>query len=259
MIMPKIHSLYYHNPKPEWVERMVRYHLHCGYRFISIEELLEILKRGQSIKEKLAFLSFDDGWQGNLHLLPIIERYNLPVCIFVATEPLVSGNFWWEYVTYESGYNQMLKFKKLPYSEFCQQLNGYKQRNPIPRSAMTVEELCTLSHHPLVSIQSHTVNHPILTSCPDDILENELVASKSTLENLTGRNVFALSYPNGSLTTREIKATMRHYALAFTTEQNHISVNDNLFTLPRYALTGQYYRDLLKLWGIWKYLKRLIK
>lgn len=257
--MNTIHSLYYHNPDMTGFEKMVKYHKRHGYRFISITELYEILLKKESFSEKMAFISFDDGWQGNLRLLTIIEKYNVPICIFVATEPLVSGNFWWEYVTYESGYNQMLKFKKLPYSEFCQQLNGYKQRNPIPRSAMTVEELCTLSHHPLVSIQSHTVNHPILTSCPDDILENELVASKSTLENLTGRNVFAFSYPNGSLTTREIKATMRHYALAFTTEQNHISVNDNLFTLPRYALTGQYYRDLLKIWGIWKRLKSILR
>ena len=259
MRMPKIHSLFYHNPKPKCVERMVRYHLRCGYRFISIKELLEMLKCGQPIKEKLAFLSFDDGWQGNLHLLPIIEKYHLPVCIFVVTEPLVSGNFWWEYVLQELGYDKLELYKKLPYEEFICRLGGYKKRYKLSRSAMTVEELTNISHHPLVSIQSHTVTHPILTSCPDDVLEKELSDSKSELEKFIGQPVFAFSYPDGAHTEREIQAVKRHYAIAFTTEQKEISLSDGIYTLPRCALTGKYYRDLLKVWGIWKYLKRIMR
>jgi peptidoglycan/xylan/chitin deacetylase (PgdA/CDA1 family) len=254
-----IHSLYYHNPDPNGFEKMVKYHKRHGYRFISVEELYDLLSTGIPIKEKLAFISFDDGWQGNLRLLPIIEKYNVPICIFVTTEPLVSGNFWWEYVVHNIGYVKMLDFKKLPLSEFYQRLVEYKQHTLLQRSAMTIDNLVTLSHSSLVSIQAHTVNHPILTSCPDVVLENELADSKSTLRNLTGKNVFAFSYPNGCLTSREIEAAKKHYALAFTTEQKHISTNDNLYTLPRYALTGQYCRDLLKIWGVWKRLKCILR
>lgn len=43
----------------------------------------------------------------------------------------------------------------------------------------------------------------------------------------------------------------------FTTEQNNISVKDDIYVLPRYAPTGSFARDLLKVLGIWKYLRRI--
>ena len=41
----------------------------------------------------------------------------------------------------------------------------------------------------------------------------------------------------------------------FSTKPNNISASADLYTLPRYALTGDYMRDLLKMYGIWKYIK----
>lgn len=87
----------------------------------------------------------------------------------------------------------------------------------------------------------------------------ELSESKSYLESLTGKEVFAFSYPNGSLTSREVDACRDYYKLAFTTEQRNISLDDDVFLLPRYALTGDYYRDLLKVKGIWKILKGICR
>lgn len=256
--MRKIKSLYYHNPKAQGFEKMVVYYKNKGYRFISIEELYTILSEKKQIREKLVFVSFDDGWRGNLQLIPIIEKYNVPICIFVATEPLKSGNYWWEYVKNERGLKYMIGFKNLSYSKFYQELEGFKKRNILSRSSMTVDEMITICKHPLITIQSHTVNHPILTNSPDDILEMELRDSKSQLEGLTDNRIFAFSYPNGSLSTREVDACKKHYKIAFTTEQRHIDLNDDIFLLPRYALTGDFYRDLLKVWGIWKFIKKLL-
>lgn len=254
--MRTIHSLYYHNPNPDGFERMIKYYKWRGYRFISINELRDVLNKKINSTEKLAFISLDDGWQGNLRLIPVIERYNVPICIFVAMQPIESGNFWWEYVAKEMGYKQMFEFKKLPYKEFLKQLYEIKQRNPLNRSAMTTDELIQASKHPLVSIQSHTVNHPILTNVPLDVLNYELDESKKQIENLLHKNVFAFSYPNGSLTSREVDACKRYYDIAFTTEQRNINSNDNLLLLPRYALTGDFKRDLLKVWGFWKWIKK---
>ena len=44
----------------------------------------------------MAFISLDDGWRGNLKLLPIFEKYKVPMCIFITTGPIESGNYWWE-------------------------------------------------------------------------------------------------------------------------------------------------------------------
>lgn len=256
--MHTIKSLYYHNPSVQGFEKMVAYYQKRGYRFIDLQELYDILGKRKPLTEKLAFVSFDDGWQGNFQLIPIIEKYQVPICIFVATEPLESGNFWWEYVAKYMGVKKMFQFKNLPYGEFYKQLAEIKKRISLKRSAMTQEQVMKLVRHPLVTIQSHTVNHPILTHVPDDILHSELNDSKVILERITGEEIFAFSYPNGSLTSREVDACKLHYKLAFTTEQRDIKLGDDLFLLSRYALTGQYHRDLLKVWGIWKWLKKIL-
>ena len=139
--MNTIKSLYYHNPNSMGFEKMIVYYIRKGYRFIDLEELYTILKTKKTIREKLVFISLDDGWKGNFQLIPVIEKYHVPICIFVATEPLVSGNYWWEYVMKEMGIKQMFEFKKLPYTDFYKQLAEIKKRNLLERSSITKEEL----------------------------------------------------------------------------------------------------------------------
>ena len=255
--MNKIKSLYYHNPAADGFQKMIAYYKRRGYRFISVEELKHMLLAHKPIAEKLIFVSFDDGWRGNLKLLPIIEKYEIPICIFVATEPLLDGNFWWEYVYKTLGQKGVERYKQMPYIDFSDNLLQIKDLVALSRSALTVDEIKMLSHHPLVSIQSHTVTHPILTNVTQLQLEKELSDSKVIIERLIGKEVFAFSYPNGSLSNRETEMCKRYYSMAFTTEQNNISIKDDIYALPRYALTGSFARDLLKVWGIWKYLRRI--
>lgn len=90
-------SLYFHDPSPELFEQIVAWCKRNAYRFIDINECYNILSNKTKIDEKVVYFSFDDGWNSNLMLLPIIEKYNVPITIFVATEPIDSGNYWWEY------------------------------------------------------------------------------------------------------------------------------------------------------------------
>lgn len=217
-----------------------------------------ILSEKRPIKEKLGFISLDDGWQSNLQLIPVIEKYNAHLCIFVATEPLTSGNYWWEFITKDRGREGMIKFKSLPFDEFYNQLANAKNSIHLERSSMTIEELKEISAHPLVSIQSHTVNHPILTNVPEDVLENELIDSKRFLETLCNKEMFAFSYPNGSLSEREVNAVGKAYKIAFTVEQRHITMQESIFLIPRVSLTGEYYKDLLKIYRIWPIIKNFV-
>lgn len=255
----KIISFYYHDPIVEGVKKMIQHYQKRGYRFISVEELLKIMLAGKPIKERLAFLSLDDGWKQNFELLPVIEKYQVPICIFVSTQPVVEGNFWWEYVGKVRDKDGVNKFKLLPYEEFNCQLAEIKKTITLPRSAMTIDEVKEISKHPLVSIQAHTVNHPILTSVPDDVLEKELRDSKRILEDWTGKIIIAFSYPNGRNTIRESEMTRKYFDIAFTTIQQHIRIEDDIMLLPRYSLTGQWPRDLLKVKGIWWKLKEFVR
>lgn len=255
----RILSIYYHAPILEGIENIIKHYQKRGYRFISVEELYEIMQIGKPLAEKLAFMSLDDGWKQNFELLPLIEKYQVPVCIFVSTQPVIDGNFWWEYVGKVRDKEGVNQFKLLPYEEFYKQLNDIKKIITLPRSAMTVDEVKEISKHPLVSIQAHTVNHPILTSVPDDVLEVELSDSKKILEEWTGKKVIAFSYPNGRNTIRESEMARKYFDISFTTIQKHISISDDIMLLPRYSLTGQWPRDLLKVMGIWWRLKHIVQ
>lgn len=255
----KITSFYYHAPIVDGVEKIIRHYKKRGYRFISVEELLKIMQAGKPVKEMLAFLSLDDGWKQNFDLLPVIEKYQVPMCIFVSTQPVIEGNFWWEYVEKVRDKEGVNQFKLLPYDEFYRQLDEIKKKITLQRSAMTIEEVKEISKHPLVSVQAHTVNHPILTSVPDDVLEMELRGSKKILEEWIEKKIFAFSYPNGRNTARESEMARKYFDISFTTIQKHISIDDDIMLLPRYSLTGQWPRDLLKVKGIWWKMKSLVR
>lgn len=253
----KIISLYYHDPIVSGFEKMIKYWQRRGYRFISMDEMRDIMLSKKEPQEKLAFITLDDGWKQNLELLPIIEKYNVPISIFISIQPIIEGNFWWEYAGKVYDKQEVNEFKLLPYEEFYKQLSAIKEKVTLTRSAMTIDEVKQISKHPLVSLQAHTINHPILTSVPDDVLEMELKDGKEILESWIGKRVYAFSYCNGRNTERESGMARKYYDIAFTTVQNNIHVTDDIMLLPRFSLTGQWPRDLLKVKGIWWKMKHL--
>lgn len=251
--MSTIKSIYLHNPTPTQLERILRYMLRGGYRFLNIDELYCYLTGCNAIKGRLAFLSFDDAWRSNLQLIPIIERFNVPITIFAPTEPLESGNYWWEYVPRE----EREGVKRLCYADFCKRIDKARSKTHLERSCMTADEIKALANHPLVSIQSHTITHPILTAMPDDLAEKEIKESKERLETIIGREVNYFSYPNGSYREREVKVARNTYRMAFTTDLHYIARHNDLLALPRIELTGRFYRDLLKLYNVWPILRKI--
>lgn len=90
-------SLYFHDPLPESFEDVILWCKKKGYDFVHIDEITDYVKGEPSNHKKMVHFSFDDGWQTNKTLIPIIEKYNVPITIFVPVEPLESGNFWWNY------------------------------------------------------------------------------------------------------------------------------------------------------------------
>lgn len=251
--MKSIKSIYYHRPTPTQLERTIKWLQSNGYRFISCQELYDCVTNKHPIKEKLVFLSFDDAWQSNLLLIPVLEKYNVPVTIFTPIEPIESGNYWWEFVPKE----ECEHFKTLGYDEFCGRIENLKQQQKLTRSCMAEDEIICLANHPLVSIQSHTLTHPILTSQPKDLMEKEIKDSKERLENLIGQSVDFFSYPNGSFSKREVECARSVYKMAFTTELRHITRNDDILALPRIEVTGLYFRDKLKFYRVWPVLRKI--
>ena len=118
---------------------------------------------------------------------------------------------------------------------------------------MTREELVNFSKW--VSIGSHTVTHPILVNCKDEVIKFELNKSDSILKSW-GLNVNkTFAYPNGSYNTNVVSILREtKYEYAFTTKAQIIELNtDNNYTIPRICIPDNFgkYENLARMSGIW--------
>lgn len=253
-------SLYFHDPSAEAFEKIVLWCRKRNYNFVHIDSITNYVAGAVPKHKKMVHFSFDDGWLTNKALVPIIEKYNVPITIFVPVEPLISGNFWWNYVyNYYKNTNVVEQFKTYNQEKFNSEVLSIKQKMKLDREALTLDELKELNKHPLINIQSHTYTHPILTNVDDISLEYELSNSKKELADLLGKEITVLSYPNGSFSQREVKCAARNYSCAYTTEEYYPRQGGNLYLIPRIGLTDNYWSNLSKMVGAWKYLKLLLK
>lgn len=251
-------SLYFHDPLPESFEDVILWCKKKDYDFVHIDEITDYVKGEPSKHKKMVHFSFDDGWQTNKTLIPIIEKYNVPITIFVPVEPLESGNFWWNYVF--AKHKSLAKVEELKtYDEekFNSEVNNIKQEIKLDREAVTFDELKEMSKHPLINIQSHTYNHPILTNVNDKQLDFELCESKKYLSTLLNKEINTFSYPNGSFGKREENAVSKYYQCGYTTEEKFVQPGSNLYRIPRTCLVDNYWSNLSRIVGAWKLLKKI--
>ena len=109
---------------------------------------------------------------------------------------------------------------------------------PIPPAtsrAMTAEELKNLTGDDLITIGSHTVSHPALTSLPPAQQQAELHDSRQTLTEILGQPITILSYPHGD-NDAEIRQLARQagYQLACASQNGIVHKRQDPFALPRF-------------------------
>ena len=74
----------------ETFERRMRILRKRGLAVVSLDEAIERL-RGGTITNSETVITFDDGWASNLLVMPILEHYRFPACIYITTEHLSAG------------------------------------------------------------------------------------------------------------------------------------------------------------------------
>ncbi len=261
---PKFLSIYFHDVKPDVFERVVKWCVKRGYSFISLKDLMSVLDGEKIMDGKFVFVSFDDGRKGNLDLIPLFEKYNIPVTIFCSVKPIVEGGgFWWDYVLKKTGSKKIVEsMKKLSEEQFLKEINKIKQEEHIDRSAVTIEQLIEMDKNKWIDIQSHTMTHPILTNLSYESLKWELEASKIYLERQLNKKIFAFSYPNGSFSSREVEETRKFYTCAVSTEEIYPKPGCSMFLIPRIVQDDEFWPNLARIKGTWQIVssfKKIIK
>jgi poly-beta-1,6-N-acetyl-D-glucosamine N-deacetylase len=253
-------SIYFHNPSKQLFEKILKWLVKKKYKFISIQKLDYFIQNKLKAK-KLVFISLDDGWKGNLDLLKSIEKFKVPIIIFVPIGAVIEGNYWWEYAMQKdqhgySGVEKLEDFKCLPEDLFKEKIKILKSKFNLKRSCITLDDLKKIKEHELITIGSHTVTHPILTKCSIETKTHELMESKLVLSKWLEREIDFLSYPNGNYDDDTIEIAQRcAYKLAFTTNPGKIDVEKvNAYLIPRNAMydKGGYFENISKILGIWQ-------
>ncbi len=123
-----------------------------------------------------------------------------------------------------NGVRQSLK--RMPDRERLRTLRlvGYRETREYPdRQALSHGEIDTLKG--LIDFQSHTRFHPVLPACPMERAEKEIIGSKKELDERFGLSVFALAFPNGAYTRREMELGGQRVAVHLSLE-GYLAVHD---------------------------------
>jgi peptidoglycan/xylan/chitin deacetylase (PgdA/CDA1 family) len=147
-----------------------------GYQVVSLQEGLELMKNGTSLR-KIVVITFDDGYRDFYRVaLPILEEFHYSATVFIPTA-LVGKNAVWD---------------------------SYDQSKQL----MTWEEIVDSTTRG-ITVGSHTASHRRLTECENGELEYELCSSMEALQQYLGDALPILAYPGGYCTEREKHAAVK--------------------------------------------------
>lgn len=69
----------------------------ANYDVVPVCTLVQRLVSGQALGERVCSVTFDDGWRDNFeHALPVLRRHGVPATIFLATNFMAGGPWFWE-------------------------------------------------------------------------------------------------------------------------------------------------------------------
>jgi poly-beta-1,6-N-acetyl-D-glucosamine N-deacetylase len=257
----KVTIIAYHEISPETADQHLRV-LKSKYNIITLKECLSAFKKRtiSSLPFKPLIVTIDDGHKTNYDLLKIFMKYRIRPTIFLCSGIVgTQRHYWWKEVN-DNKYLQ--KLKKVNNDMRLKKLveMGYEEKREYEiRQAMSEDEIIRMKA--FVDFQSHTVFHPILPRCSIERAMMEICASKLELENNFGIDVWALAYPNGDYSKREIKiAKDCGYECALTLDAGFNSKNRDLYKLKRIAIPDNAKeRDLLlRVSGFWDFFKKRI-
>ena len=209
-------------------------------------------------------LTFDDGLKNHITIVyPILRQLELPATFFVCPGLIETGEWQWP--------NEVIaRLELLTQSERQEfsKRNGFSRTEPmwivelmkslttkerkivqnslrietasfvlskeqeIMSQPMTWEDLRSLDSK-LITIGSHTMTHPILTTVEESEMRFEITESRRILEERLKRSIDFFCYPNGSFDGNVVEFVRKSYVAAVTAEYGGVRHGDDLYKMGR--------------------------
>lgn len=257
----KITIINYHDPLPEVFERHVAFFSH-HYSFISIDQLAESLntRSFRQLPPKPLLLTLDDGSSGNSRLFPIIEKYNVPAVLY-AVAGVVDTNrgFWFDRLDHRG--KKMRQLKSLPDHErrkILQKEYGHTDerpyRTPASLSAEQLHEFLRIGG----TVGSHTLFHPLLAKCEDEVGRFECAESRRLLEAMLDSPVWHFALPAGSRDERTRNwLTEAGYRTCRSTTPGWVTPSSDPLDLKNFGISDDsgLHRMIVQACGLWDVFK----
>jgi len=263
---------------PAFLEKIIIAYRNKGFDFISLDELSRMLSSDETPERPFVSFTMDDGYLDvYTQAFPVFKQYNVPFCVFVATDFVdKKAILWWNSLeklilsneevmtsdgnrypcrTYEQRNETFLalrsKIQKLNQQELEEELHhlfgkyAIDWRAPIEQEGISWELLKEMADDPLCTIGGHSVTHPALNMLDEDSLRKEIFEGVRKLEAQTGQKVQHFAYPYGSPNTvgeREYRLLKElAFKTAFCSSGGCICASDRKATtqLPRVYLNEE--------------------
>ena len=217
---------------PAFLEKIIVRYKQEGFDFISLDTLSEIISSDCQPERPFIAFTLDDGYLDNYtNAFPIFKKYQVPFCVFVATDfPDKKAILWWDCIEDLIMSHDEIKIsdgsiypcrtsrqRQMTYNQLKQKILRIDQKKigvpelnklfshydidwlaPIQQNGMSWNQIKELSEHPLCTIGGHTVSHPAFDSLSDDDIRKEIYDGLMKIEAITGQKVHHFAYPYGS-------------------------------------------------------------
>ena len=222
------------------------------FELLPLSEWVARGRAGKALPQRACAITFDDGWRDNYeYALPILQEEQVPATVFAVAEMIGTNRQFWPNrlmrALTAAGAERQRHFPWLPEladytgqalsreqaarvvagckrfaDEFIErqldQIEPHWQLDAPPPVLMDWPQLQTMQSSGLVEIGSHTCNHRRLVSDLDaSVMEREIVASQTLLEQQLDRKVTLFCYPNGDVSNAAASLVNAHYQAAVTT------------------------------------------
>ena len=259
---------------------------------VTLDEALLRLRDPDS--RPFVVFTFDDGYRDNLEVaLPLMERYDAPMTIFVTTHmvtrelygwwlalvPLIRDNPAVDVDVMNKRFDTAdMRSKRAAIKEIGNWVHedgkraaslgstfsayGIDVEALIDAEAMTTAELKWAGRHPLVTIGGHTTSHCFLNLQPRDVVQKEIRENKKFLEDIIDQDIAHFAYPYGAAGQREFDiARDIGFKTAVTTKSGTLfpehAQRNTVFAIPRETLDQHDTNGCLdcRYQGVYRFLK----
>jgi peptidoglycan/xylan/chitin deacetylase (PgdA/CDA1 family) len=239
----------------EMFRRFIDHFQKHSYTFVSSADIAQGLRPDG----KYVLATFDDGYYNNVRALPVLEEFQVPAMLFVATSFVKEGRaFWWDVVEREAlkrgtplqqVRDLCISLKKLRTADAETQIQnqfGADSLKPVGDldRPFTPAELRDFAQHPLISLGNHTSDHAILTNYSTEEALAQIQEAQDDIRAMTGKTADFIAYPNGDESPAIIdaaKSVGMRFGLSVNPGRNRLPLRPgsrDAMTLKRFTLTG---------------------